>query len=157
MYLVPIILIAFFVTITQNNTLNTKYFTVNEMIVNVKKDNVKEIVAKGNDIKGVLKDSKNTPFKMYMPSEMWEVFYNNYLKESVENNKIVLKTEKDPGKPWYVEMMPTILIILGLGIIWFMFMNQTQNSGNSKSMIFGKSKAKLNQDSKEKVVCDDVA
>ena len=107
-YLVPIILIAFFVTITQNNTLNTKYFTVNEMIVNVKKDNVKEIVARGNDIKGVLKDSKGTPFRMYMPPEMWEVFYNNYLKEYVENNKIVLKTEKDPGKPWYVEMMPTI-------------------------------------------------
>ncbi len=156
-YLVPIILIAFFVTMTQNNTLSTKYFTVNEMIVNVKKDNVKEIVAKGNDIKGVLKDSKATPFKMYMPSEMWEVFYNNYLKDSVENNKIVLKTEKDPGKPWYMDLMPTILIIVGLGIIWFMFMNQTQNSGNSKAMNFGKSKAKLNQDSKEKVVFADVA
>lgn len=156
-YLVPIILIAFFVTMTQNNTLSTKYFTVNEMIVNVKKDNVKEIVAKGNDIKGVLKDSKATHFKMYMPSEMWEVFYNNYLKESVENNKIVLKTEKDPGKPWYMDLMPTILIIVGLGIIWFMFMNQTQNSGNSKAMNFGKSKAKLNQDSKEKVVFADVA
>lgn len=156
-YLVPIILIAFFVTMTQNNTLSTKYFTVNEMIVNVKKDNVKEIVARGNDIKGVLKDSNGTPFRMYMPSEMWEVFYNNYLKESVENNKIVLKTEKDPGKPWYVDIMPTILIIVGLGIIWFMFMNQTQNSGNSKAMNFGKSKAKLNQDSKEKVVFADVA
>lgn len=156
-YLVPIILIAFFVTMTQNNTLSTKYFTVNEMIVNVKKDNVKEIVARGNDIKGVLKDSKDTPFRMYMPSEMWEVFYNNYLKESVEKNKIVLKTEKDPGKPWYVDIMPTILIIVGLGIIWFMFMNQTQNSGNSKAMNFGKSKAKLNQDSKEKVVFADVA
>ena len=156
-YLVPIILIAFFVTMTQNNTLSTKYFTVNEMIVNVKKDNVKEIVARGNDIKGTLKDSKGTPFRMYMPSEMWEVFYNNYLKESVENNKIVLKTEKDPGKPWYVDIMPTILIIIGLGIIWFMFMNQTQNSGNSKAMNFGKSKAKLNQDSKEKVVFADVA
>lgn len=156
-YLVPIILIAFFVTMTQNNTLSTKYFTVNEMIVNVKKDNVKEIVARGNDIKGVLKDSKGTPFRMYMPSEMWEVFYNNYLKESVENNKIVLKTEKDPGKPWYVDIMPTILIIVGLGILWFMFMNQTQNSGNSKAMNFGKSKAKLNQDSKEKVVFADVA
>ncbi|MFR6598858.1 MAG: ATP-dependent zinc metalloprotease FtsH [Finegoldia magna] len=156
-YLVPIILIAFFVTMTQNNTLSTKYFTVNEMVVNVKKDNVKEIVAKGNDIKGTLKDSKGTPFRMYMPSEMWEVFYNNYLKESVENNKIVLKTEKDPGKPWYVDIMPTILIIVGLGIIWFMFMNQTQNSGNSKAMNFGKSKAKLNQDSKEKVVFADVA
>lgn len=156
-YLVPIILIAFFVTMTQNNTLSTKYFTVNEMIVNVKKDNVKEIVARGNDIKGVLKDSKGTPFRMYMPPEMWEVFYNNYLKESVENNKIVLKTEKDPGKPWYVDIMPTILIIVGLGIIWFMFMNQKQNSGNSKAMNFGKSKAKLNQDSKEKVVFADVA
>lgn len=156
-YLVPIILIAFFVTMTQNNTLSTKYFTVNEMIVNVKKDNVKEIVARGNDIKGVLKDSKGTPFRMYMPPEMWEIFYNNYLKESVENNKIVLKTEKDPGKPWYVDIMPTILIIVGLGIIWFMFMNQTQNSGNSKAMNFGKSKAKLNQDSKEKVVFADVA
>ena len=156
-YLVPIILIAFFVTMTQNNTLSTKYFTVNEMIVNVKKDNVQEIVARGNDIKGVLKDSKGTPFRMYMPSEMWEVFYNNYLKESVEKNKIVLKTEKDPGKPWYVDIMPTILIIVGLGIIWFMFMNQTQNSGNSKAMNFGKSKAKLNQDSKEKVVFADVA
>ena len=137
--------------------MSTKYFTVNEMIVNVKKDNVQEIVARGNDIKGVLKDSKGTPFRMYMPPEMWEVFYNNYLKESVENNKIVLKTEKDPGKPWYVDIMPTILIIVGLGIIWFMFMNQTQNSGNSKAMNFGKSKAKLNQDSKEKVVFADVA
>ena len=156
-YLVPIILIAFFVTMTQNNTLSTKYFTVNEMIENVQKDNVKEIVTRGNDIKGVLKDSKGTPFRMYMPSEMWEVFYNNYLKESVENNKIVLKTEKDPGKPWYVDIMPTILIIVGIGIIWFMFMNQTQNSGNSKAMNFGKSKAKLNQDSKEKVVFADVA
>lgn len=156
-YLVPIILIAFFVTMTQNNTLSTKYFTVNEMIVNVKKDNVKEIVTRGNDIKGVLKDSKGTPFRMYMPPEMWEAFYNNYLKKSVENNKIVLKTEKDPGKPWYVDIMPTILIIVGLGIIWFMFMNQTQNSGNSKAMNFGKSKAKLNQDSKEKVVFADVA
>ncbi|MDU2545800.1 MAG: ATP-dependent zinc metalloprotease FtsH, partial [Finegoldia magna] len=68
-----------------------------------------------------------------------------------------LKTEKDPGKPWYVDIMPTILIIVGLGIIWFMFMNQTQNSGNSKAMNFGKSKAKLNQDSKEKVVFADVA
>ena len=68
-----------------------------------------------------------------------------------------MKTEKDPGKPWYVDIMPTILIIVGLGIIWFMFMNQTQNSGNSKAMNFGKSKAKLNQDSKEKVVFADVA
>ncbi|WP_297813152.1 ATP-dependent zinc metalloprotease FtsH [uncultured Finegoldia sp.] len=156
-YIIPILLIAFFVTMTQNNSLNTKYFTVNDMIVNVKKGNVKEIVAKGNDVKGVLKDSKNTPFKMYIQPDMWSVLYDNYLKDSVESNKIVLKMEKDPGKPWYIDIMPTILILFGLAILWFIFMNQTQNSGNTKAMSFGKSKAKLNKDSKEKVVFADVA
>lgn len=156
-YLIPIILIAFFVTMTQNTGMNTKYFTVNDMIVNLKKDNVKEIVTKGNDVSGVLKDGKNTQFKMYIPSEMWENFYNSYLKSSVENNKVIFKTEKDPGKPWYVEIMPTLVIVIVLGAIWLMFMNQTQGSGNAKAMNFGKSKAKLNKDPKQKIVFKDVA
>lgn len=156
-YLIPIILIAFFVTMTQNTGMNTKYFTVNDMIVNLKKDNVKEIVTKGNDVSGVLKDGKNTQFKMYIPSEMWENFYNSYLKSSVENNKVIFKTEKDPGKPWYVEIMPTLVIVIVLGAIWLMFMNQTQGLGNAKAMNFGKSKAKLNKDPKQKIVFKDVA
>ncbi|WP_032540053.1 ATP-dependent zinc metalloprotease FtsH, partial [Clostridioides difficile] len=59
--------------------------------------------------------------------------------------------------PWFVEMLPTLLLIFFMVIIWFVFMNQSQGGGG-KVMSFGKSKAKVHKDDeKTRVTFKDVA
>ncbi len=54
-------------------------------------------------------------------------------------------------------MLPTFIMLIFLGILWFSFMNQSQGGGG-KVMNFGKSKAKLHKDGEgEKVTFADVA
>ncbi|WP_032540895.1 ATP-dependent zinc metalloprotease FtsH, partial [Clostridioides difficile] len=62
-----------------------------------------------------------------------------------------------PSTPWFVEMLPTLLLIFFMVIIWFVFMNQSQGGGG-KVMSFGKSKAKVHKDDeKTRVTFKDVA
>ena len=57
--------------------------------------------------------------------------------------------------PWYLEYLPYIFLFIIIGITLYFFISQT--SGNGKAMQFGKSTAKLYDDSKKKVTFNDVA
>ncbi len=57
--------------------------------------------------------------------------------------------------PWYVEFLPYIFMILIIGVTLFFFISQS--AGNGKAMSFGKSTAKLYDDSKKKITFNDVA
>lgn len=106
-------------------------------------------------VEGVLKDK--TKFKSYIPSEVkGEKFADDVLKQA-EENKLKIEGEPEPTTPWFISMLPTLIMLIFLGILWFSFMNQSQGGGG-KVMNFGKSKAKLHKDGDgEKVTFDDVA
>lgn len=106
-------------------------------------------------VEGVLKDK--TKFKSYIPSEVkGEKFADDVLKQA-EENKLKIEGEPEPTTPWFISMLPTLIMFIFLGILWFSFMNQSQGGGG-KVMNFGKSKAKLHKDGDgEKVTFDDVA
>ncbi len=57
--------------------------------------------------------------------------------------------------PWYVEFLPYIFLLLIIGVTLFFFISQS--SGNGKAMQFGRSTAKLYDDSKKRVTFGDVA
>ena len=57
--------------------------------------------------------------------------------------------------PWYLEYLPYIFLFIIIGVTLYFFIAQT--SGNGKAMQFGKSTAKLYDDSKKKVTFSDVA
>lgn len=106
-------------------------------------------------VEGVLKDK--TKFKSYIPSEVkGEQFADKVLEQS-EKNKLKIDGEKEPKTPWFISMLPTLLMLVFLGILWFSFMNQSQGGGG-KVANFGKSRAKLHKDGDgEKVTFADVA
>ncbi len=56
--------------------------------------------------------------------------------------------------PWWVSMLPTLLLIVGLLVVWYMMMNKA--GGGSQAMTFGKAKIKP-ADVKGKVTFQDVA
>ena len=59
------------------------------------------------------------------------------------------------SRPWYIEFIPYFFLLLIVGVTIFFFMSQS--AGNNKALQFGKSTAKLYDDSKKKITFNDVA
>ena len=58
--------------------------------------------------------------------------------------------------PWWVNLVPYLIIIVLMGLFWYFMMNK-QDGGGRGPMQFGRARAKLAQDDKRKVTFNDVA
>ncbi|MBE6637913.1 MAG: ATP-dependent zinc metalloprotease FtsH [Ruminococcaceae bacterium] len=86
-----------------------------------------------------------------------EHIYNVYLNGNIgdEKGQITFNFKEPTTIPWWVSMLPTI-ILLALGIALFFYV-QRQASGKGGASSFGRSKAKTIGDSGERVYFSDVA
>ena len=107
-------------------------------------------------VEGVIKDT-NKKFRSYIPDEVVGDTFSKEVLEKAENGELSFGGEPKPSTPWFVEMLPTIMLVLFMGVLWFVFMNQSQGGGG-KVMNFGKSRAKVHKDDeKTRVTFKDVA
>jgi len=85
--------------------------------------------------------------------------YHRMLADPDERAKVVnlkVVSEPEPSAPWWMVILPNLLpILLMLGVFIF-FLNQLQGGGN-RAMSFGKSRARLHGQNKERITFDDVA
>ncbi len=72
------------------------------------------------------------------------------------NEKLQLYFEKEDSTPFWSSTLVTLLPMLFIGIMFFLFMRQLQ-AGGGKAMSFGKAKARMLSDSQNKVTFADVA
>ncbi len=153
-YSLVIVLVILFVNMIMNPSVKaTQELTYTELINELNKDNVKTIKFVENNITGTLKD--DTKFKTYIPTLVFlsSDFYDKYISEKVENGTIKAYGESEPETSIFVQLLPTLGILVIMGIFWFVFMNQMQSGGNGKAMSFGKSRAKLvREDNPDKIV-----
>lgn len=128
-----------------------------ELVSNLRDGNIPRITSIGNTVEGEFADGKK--FSAILPEEVRESFYDYYVKDKVESEEINYGAKQIPKTPWYIEMLPTIMILVVFGVIWFVFMQQSQGGGSGgKVMQFGKSKAKLVKMEEGKLVSfDEVA
>ena len=107
-------------------------------------------------VEGTIKDS-NTKFRSYVPKEIMGDTLSKEVLDQAKEGKIVFGGEAKPSTPWFVELLPTLLLIFFMVILWFVFMNQSQGGGG-RVMNFGKSKAKVHKDDeKTRVTFKEVA
>ena len=107
-------------------------------------------------VEGTIKDS-NTKFRSYVPKEIMGDTLSKEVLDQAKEGKIVFGGEAKPSTPWFVELLPTLLLIFFMVILWFGFMNQSQGGGG-RVMNFGKSKAKVHKDDeKTRVTFKEVA
>ena len=107
-------------------------------------------------VEGTIKSS-NTKFRSYVPKEVMGDTLSKEVLDQAKEGKIVFGGEAKPSTPWFIELLPTLLLIFFMVIIWFVFMNQSQGGGG-RVMNFGKSKAKVHKDDeKTRVTFKDVA
>ncbi len=119
-----------------------------DFMAKVENDEVAEVTIKKpeNLIIGTLKNG--TKFRSYIADDPDLV--------KVMRGKGVKITAKPEQHPWYMELLMSWGPIIFLVIIWVVFMKQMQ-TGGSKALSFGKSRAKLMSEKGVKVTFSDIA
>ena len=128
-----------------------------ELVIQIQNNNVKTLSFTESDVKGVFKDGQE--FTSYVPTIFLfsGTFYDNYLAEKIEANEIEVIGEPVPPTPLWLQALPTIGMLVLLGVLWYVFMKQSQGGGTGKAMSFGKSRAHMVKDDEKKITFADVA
>ncbi len=124
----------------------TLQIAFSEVMDKIDKDEVNDVTIKGPELLGNLKTGKS--FKANLPD------YPDLVKDlRAKGVKINVEPLKESG--WYnflVVWAPLILMAL-----WFMFIMRNMQMGGNKAMSFGKSKAKLLNETAKKITFNEVA
>lgn len=156
-YLLLFIIIIGIVQFSGTKTTQVEELEFSKVYKYLTEENISRIhFVEGTSVTGKIKDS-NKEFTSYIPNEvLGDKLANEILNQAAEN-KLVIDGEAQPQTPWFVSMLPTVLLIGFMIIIWFVFMNQSQGGGG-KVMSFGKSRARVHKDDeKTRVTFKDVA
>ncbi len=117
-----------------------------DFMAKVKNDEVNDVTFKGNELTGTYKTGKS--FKTNL------VEYPDLAKELMGRG-VKINSEPPKDSPWYnflVVWAPLILMAL-----WFLFIMRNMQMGGNKALSFGKSKARLLNESSKKVTFSEVA
>lgn len=151
-WIVVLIFMAISASFLAGTNRSSNVIAFNEFQQSWKQNNIKSIKVKDDNmtVEGVLSSGKT--FVTIVPSERLFQFIGENANEA-----IVEEYEEPTHLPGWISIIPTVLLIIMLFGIWFMFMQQSQGGGNRGVMNFGKSKAKMATPDKRKVTFKDVA
>lgn len=110
-----------------------------------------------DEMKLVGTTGKKDKYETYASSTLEIQWLNmEYIYKQAKDKKLKLDNEPPHETPWYVSMLPSLIMIIILVVFWFMVIGQ--QGGGGKAMQFGKSRAKLQKDSDlRKITFRDVA
>ena len=156
-YLVIFIIIVGIVQFSGKPTQKVETLELSKVYRELTNENISRLYfVSDTAVEGTIKDS-NTKFRSYVPKEIMGDTLSKEVLDQAREGKIVFGGEAKPSTPWFVELLPTLLLIFFMVILWFVFMNQSQGGGG-RVMNFGKSKAKVHKDDeKTRVTFKEVA
>ncbi len=151
--LFAIILAIFTLTSMPDNTTNYIYSDLLNMI---REGQVKELQIVDINATATLND--NTKITVVTPG--YGAIYASVgedLERQIEAGTLKVETPEPPSPPWWLSFLPSLGLIVLMLIFWFIFMKQAQGGGPGSAMSFGKSRAKMSVDDKNKKTFADVA
>ncbi len=93
----------------------------------------------------------------YVPSlNMLYEHAGDDIKQQVNKGTLTVVTPEPDSYPWWLSMLPTIILLAVMIIFWIIMFRQSGGSGRG-AMSFGKSRAKVHVADKNSVTFDDVA
>lgn len=151
LYILIVLLMAFLVSKLGRDLPKAEEITITQFVEDLKGSKVEELTKEGPKYQGKYKDGKE--FEVFISNQS---FYEFYLKDLVDSKDLKFVEEPIPPTPWYIQILPTVVLLIAMIGIWYVFMTKTQGGGGMSG--FAKSKAKLlNQGGMTKVSFKDVA
>jgi cell division protease FtsH len=133
--------------VRQQSTAQTQ-LDYSQFLQEVKSGRIDKVTIEGRTLKATTTDGKR--ITSYSPSDIWLV--SDLLKNGV---KVEAKPEEEQGflTQLFISWFPMLLLIG----VWIFFMRQMQGGKGGGAFSFGKSKARMLDDAKERVTFADVA
>ncbi len=85
------------------------------------------------------------------------------IKEDVEkynqlnpDSKMVIDYERSPNTPWWITMLPSLLLLIGMVVFWFIMMRQAKGASGGNVIGFSKAKPRMPGEG-NKIKFEDVA
>ncbi len=78
------------------------------------------------------------------------------MEKQIKDGSLKVETPLPYSPPWWLTLLPTLGLVILFAVFWFVFMQQSSGGGRGM-MNFGKSKAKLTMEGKNKKTFEDVA
>lgn len=144
-YLMIFVVVLGMAWIYQSGSKNpTEQTTFSDVMKYLEQEKIENINLSDKTITAKLRDGKE--IKAFLPSQVdWAFISTEYVLPQVEEGIIKEYTSDPPKKtPWYVSVLPTVIMVLVLVFFWLMILNQ--GGGGGKVMSFGKSRAKMLKD-----------
>lgn len=148
-----IILIIFVLTSFPEN--QTKY-VYSDLVTMIQEGQVKELQIV--DTTAVATLTNNTKIEVATPG--YYALYESAGKEierQIEAGTLKVDTPEPKTPPWWLSILPTLGLIVIMIVFWVFFIQQTQGGGRGGVMSFGKNRAKVVVDDKNRKTFDDVA
>jgi cell division protease FtsH len=119
-----------------------------QFLEEVKQGHIAKVTIDGRTLRAVTSEGKH--IICYAPQDLWMV--SDLIKNGV---KIEARPEEEPSflMNIFISWFPMLLLIA----VWVFFMRQMQGGGKGGAFSFGKSRARMLDDSKERVTFADVA
>ncbi len=119
-----------------------------EFLSMVEKDQVQDVVIQGQEL--YFTDVNGTRYKSYAPDD-------GELIQLLRANGVSIQAKPPAESSWLMSIVISWLPMIVLIGVWIFFMRQMQGgAGGGKAMSFGKSRARLMDDKKEKVTFENV-
>ena len=157
-YILMFVIFLFIIQLFGNKSSQTRDIEFSSLYQELLKENVQEIHMVDRFIEGVMTiDNEKINFKSFVPEVFNEKEFTELIDRQMRAGVLKFEAAPQPSTPWFIEMLPSVLMILIFVVFWFVFMQQSQGGG-SRVMSFGKNRARLyKEDERTKITFQDVA
>jgi len=118
-----------------------------EFLSMVENERVGEVILQGQEL--FVTDTNRNRFKVFAPQDP-------DLIKILREKGVTIQAKPPSESPWYMSILVSWFPMIVLIGVWIFFMRQMQ-AGGGKALSFGKSRARLQSDNKDKVTFEDVA
>ncbi len=151
--IVLIILIGTIAIMYGSNDKNN--YVYSEILDYIENEDVRELVLDGNTLNLKLEDNTILRYDLAdvdrFYDDAWEQIRQQYDAGIITYFDMIRPTEL----PWWVSMLPYLIIIVIFGAFWYVMMNRA-DGGAGKAMSFSKARVKQGSEQKKLVTFDDV-
>ena len=133
-----------------------------DLVVKIQNEEVSELSIVDNVATAKLNDgtqiSVEVPSYAVLKSDVGEdASGNDILSKQIADGKLKVETPLPYSPPWWLTLLPTLGLLIIFVVFWFYMMNQSSGGNGRGMMNFGKSKAKVSVDPKNRKTFEDVA
>ncbi len=126
-----------------------------DLVTLINNGNVKELVVVENTATVTLKDNTKVTSEIPSLSALYE-HAGDQIKKQVADETLTYSTPAPATVPWWLSMLPSLILMIIIVVFWIIFFKQSQGGGKG-AMSFGKSRARVTVNQKDPITFKDVA